>query len=76
MRTRNWVLLTGCFALTSFPLCGQVFVVGEKTATADISTEFKRTNVPLPSDHLTERGRRDLVRNARPVLPVSRGSRG
>lgn len=63
MRTRDWALLAGCFAVTSVPLCAQVFVVGEKTATADISTDFKRTNVPLPTEHLTERGRRDLVRN-------------
>lgn len=63
MGTRIRALVAGCFALSSVPLCSQVFVVGEKTATADISTDFKRTNVSLPTDHLTERGRRDLVRN-------------
>jgi hypothetical protein len=63
MGTRRWALVAGCFALSSVPLCSQVFVVGEKTATADIATDFKRTNLPLPTDHLTERGRRDLVRN-------------
>jgi hypothetical protein len=71
MRTRSWSLLTGCLALSTGacfvpaypPLWAQVFVVGEKTATADISTDFKRTNVTLPSEHLSERGRRDLVRN-------------
>jgi hypothetical protein len=63
MGTRRWALLAGCFALSSVPLCGQVFVVGEKTATADISTDFKHTDLPLPTDHMSERGRRDLVRN-------------
>ncbi len=41
----------------------QVFVVGEKTATDGINTDFKPTRVDLPHDKLTERGRRDLVRN-------------
>jgi hypothetical protein len=63
MGTRRWVLIAGIFALSSLPLTAQVFVVGEKTATADLSTDFKRTSVPLPTDRLTERGRRDLVRN-------------
>jgi hypothetical protein len=57
---------------------GQVFVVGEKTAMADVSTDFKPTRVELPRAPLTERGRRELVRNldaeqgfAHRVLPVS-----
>jgi hypothetical protein len=41
----------------------QVFVVGEKTATAGVSSEFTPTSFPLPSGHLSERGRLDLVRN-------------
>jgi hypothetical protein len=41
----------------------QVFVVGEKTAMADVSTEFHPTRVELPSTPITERGRLDLVRN-------------
>ena len=41
----------------------QVFVVGEKSATADISTDFHPTRVELPKTPITERGRRDLVRN-------------
>ncbi len=80
MGTRRWALLAGCFALSSIPLCSQVFVVGEKTATADIDTSFKRTDVPLPSEHLSERGRRDLVRNleaeqgfAHRALPMGAG---
>ena len=41
----------------------QVFVVGEKTATADVMTDFSPTRLPLPSDPLTERGRRELLQN-------------
>ena len=41
----------------------QVFVVGEKTAMADVSTEFHRTRIELPATPITERGRRELVRN-------------
>jgi hypothetical protein len=41
----------------------QVFTVGEKSATADIKTDFKPTRVELPNETLSERGRRDLVRN-------------
>lgn len=41
----------------------QVFVVGEKTATADVSTDFKPTRLPLPSKPINELGRRELVRN-------------
>ena|SRR5215469_2034659 len=80
MGTRRWALLAGCFALSSVPLYSQVFVVGEKTATADISTDFTRTNLTLPTDHLSERGRRDLVRNleaeqgfAHRALPLGAG---
>jgi len=62
-RTHRWALLAGCLAVCSPVLRAQVFVVGEKTATADISTSFKPTNVLLPTDKLTERGRRDIVRN-------------
>ncbi len=55
----------------------QVFTVGEKTATADIKTDFTRTHVELPDQPMSERGRRDLIRNftaeqgfAHRVLPV------
>jgi hypothetical protein len=41
----------------------QVFVVGEKTATADISTDFHATRVELPSKPMDELGRRELVRD-------------
>ena len=44
-------------------LHAQVFVVGEKTATADVTTDFQPTHVQLPDSPLDERGRLDLVRN-------------
>jgi len=62
-RTHRWALLASCFVLSVAALPAQVFVVGEKTATADITTNFTPTNLPLPSEKLSERGRRDLVRN-------------
>jgi hypothetical protein len=42
---------------------GQVFVVGERSATAHISTDFKPTELSLPTAKMTERGRRELIRN-------------
>ncbi len=42
---------------------GQIFVVGEKTATSEIKADFTPTNLQLPEEKLTERGRRDLIRN-------------
>ena len=67
--------------LLSAIVCGtasaQVFVVGEKTATADIKTDFTATHVELPSTPMGERGRRGLLRDleaeqgfAHRVLPV------
>ena len=41
----------------------QVFVVGEKSAMADVSTDFHPTRVELPATPITERGRRELIRN-------------
>jgi hypothetical protein len=41
----------------------QVFVVGEKTAMADVSTDFHPTRVELATTPISERGRRELVRN-------------
>ena len=80
LRTHRWALLAA--ALSALPplATSQVFVVGEKTATADISTDFKHTEVDLPSAPLTERGRRDLIRNleaeqgfAHRTLPMGAG---
>jgi hypothetical protein len=44
-------------------LQAQVFVVGEKTAEADVITEFHPTHVEIPVQPLTERGHLDLIRN-------------
>jgi len=56
----------------------QVFTVGEKTATADIDMDFRPTRVELPEARITERGRRELVRDleaeqgfAHRVLPLA-----
>jgi hypothetical protein len=44
-------------------LPGQVFTVGEKTATADVLTEFHPTHVDLPVQPIDQPGRLDLIRN-------------
>jgi hypothetical protein len=41
----------------------QVFVVGLKSATEDVVTEFHATHVELPRQSLDQRGRLDLIRN-------------
>lgn len=56
-------LCAGLVPLVCRPVRAQVFVVGEKTATADVSTDFKPTRIQLPTTPITERGRRDLIRN-------------
>ena len=55
-------LAAGLSVASSFARA-QVFVVGEKTAMADVSTDFKPTRVELPADAITERGRRELIRD-------------
>ena len=50
-------------ACAALPARAQVFVVGEKSAMADVSTDFHPTRIELPGIPITERGRRDLVRN-------------
>ena len=61
------VIPTGIFAVAiGCVLPGaraQVFVVGEKTAMADVATDFHPTRVELPSTPINERGRRELVRD-------------
>jgi hypothetical protein len=71
------LVAAAALAGSTLPACAQVFVVGEKTAMADVSTEFHPTRVELPSTPITERGRRDLIRNleaeqgfAHRVLPL------
>jgi hypothetical protein len=44
-------------------MCAQVFTVGMKTATADVTTEFHPTRVDLPKEPLDEKGRQELIRN-------------
>lgn len=76
--TRTFAVLAG-FILSSFPLTqAQVFVVGQRSATSDIATDFSPTRLELPSDKLSERGRRELIRMfeaeqgfAHRALPVS-----
>lgn len=61
--THSWVLFAGIFLLSAPFVSSQVFVVGEKTATSEIATSFTPTSLPLPTDKLGERGRRELIRN-------------
>jgi len=61
--THRWALFAGLSVCLAPATHSQVFVVGEKTATADISTSFTPTNLPLSTEKLNERGRRELVRN-------------
>jgi hypothetical protein len=60
---RRWALVTSLLALAVTAAPGQVFVVGEASATADIATDFTPTELPLPTAQLTERGRRELIRD-------------
>lgn len=73
-------LVFGCLACVVPGARAQVFVVGEKTATDGIATDFTPTRINLPNEKLTERGRRDLVRNleaeqgfAHRALPMGAG---
>jgi len=63
--SRSFAALIVAVALSSAAssLRAQVFVVGEKTAEADVTTEFRPTHVELPTQPLTERGHLDLIRN-------------
>jgi hypothetical protein len=81
LRIYRSALLLGSLAfLSCVAVRSQVFVIGEKSATADIATDFTPTHVPLPDQPMTERGRRELIRNfeaeqgfAHRALPVSAG---
>jgi hypothetical protein len=55
------VLASSLLAASALP--AQVFVVGVKTATEDVVTDFHPTHVELPAGALDERGRLDLIRN-------------
>jgi hypothetical protein len=50
-------------AIAPYWCAAQVFVVGEKSATAGIDTSFSPTHVPLSDAGMTERNMRELVRN-------------
>lgn len=63
LRKHRWALAIGCLLLLAATVKSQVFVVGEKTATDELSTHFTPTNLPLPTSPMNERGRRELVRN-------------
>jgi hypothetical protein len=78
--TYRSALTAGALALSFAAAHAQVFVVGEKSATEGIATDFAPTHVPLPEAKLTERGRRELIRNleaeqgfAHRALPISSG---
>jgi hypothetical protein len=80
LRTHRWAHIAGWLVLCAAAAPGQVFVVGEKTATSDIATDFTPTSVELPTSTLSERGRRELVRNleaeqgfAHRALPMGAG---
>ncbi len=62
-RARLACLLCGTCVAAVAPVWAQVFVVGMKTATADVTTEFHPTHVSLPEQPLDQRGRLDLIRN-------------
>ena len=56
-------LLCGLVLSGTPKVCAQVFTVGMKTATADVTTEFHPTRVDLPREPLDEKGRQELIRN-------------
>lgn len=58
----RWAIIAAILALSAPLGRSQVFVVGEKSATADIATDFTPTNLELTDTKMTERGRRELVR--------------
>ena len=76
----KWAIPALLFA--AFAPCAeaQVFVVGEKTATSELKADFTPTHMQLPDSRLSERGRRELIRNldaeqgfAHRALPMGAG---
>src|ERR1700761_46256 len=55
--------LYAMLGFAAMPLLAQVFVVGEKTATDDVLTEFHPTRVELSTKPMNELGRRTLIRD-------------
>lgn len=56
-------LLCGLTLWAMPTLSAQVFTVGMKTATADVTTEFHPTRVDLPKEPLDLKGRQELIRD-------------
>ena len=56
-------LLCGLVALGTPKVGAQVFTVGMKTATSDVTTEFHPTRVELPKEPLDLKGRQELIRD-------------
>jgi hypothetical protein len=63
LKIPSLIALSLCIGAAVPVACAQVFVVGEKSAMADVSTEFHPTRVELPTAPIDERGRRELVRD-------------
>lgn len=62
-RMLRLLLAVSCGLLAVPALPSQVFVVGMKSATDDVVTEFHPTHIEIPDKPLDERGRLDLIRN-------------
>lgn len=62
-KVRGFAVSAAVLVAVAPPVSAQIFVVGEKTAMADVSNDFHPTRVELPAVAMTERGRLDLVRN-------------
>jgi len=60
---KSKLLTLSCFCCLAATAGAQVFVVGMKTATDDAVTDFQPTRLQLPTQPLTERGRRELLQN-------------
>ena len=56
-------LLCGVALWSGPAVSAQVFTVGMKTATADVTTEFHPTRVELPKEPLDVKGRQELIRD-------------
>ncbi len=73
-------VFTLCVSAAPAMARAQVFVVGEHSATAGIATDFTPTSLALPGGKISERGRRELIRDleaeqgfAHRVLPMGAG---
>ncbi|HEY4356455.1 MAG TPA: hypothetical protein VGN16_11955 [Acidobacteriaceae bacterium] len=57
------LLAVSCMLCLAPVLGAQVFVVGEKSATEDVVTEFHPTHIEIPTQPLDEKGRQELLRD-------------